>query len=66
MQIGAFPFDHIDNPDPNSAAAHDEVYKQQTGEKWSEVPHIAKAVTNVRNYFSDDLCTLHPLAETEI
>lgn len=47
-QIGAFPFDHIDNPDPNSAAAHDEVYKQQVGESWSEVPHIAKAVEKVR------------------
>jgi hypothetical protein len=47
-QVGAFPFDHIDNPDPNSPAAHEEVYKQQTGEKWSEVPHIAKAVEKVR------------------
>ena len=47
LQVGAFPFDHIDNPDPNSPAAHEEVYKQQTGEKWSEVPHIAKAVEKV-------------------
>ena len=51
--MGAFPFDHIDNPDPNSPAAHEEVYKQQTGEKWSEVPHIAKAVEKVTGRYTD-------------
>ncbi len=56
VQVGAFPFDHIDNPDPNSPAAHEEVYKQQTGEKWSEVPHIAKAVEKVTGRDTDICC----------
>mmetsp|Transcript_12691 Transcript_12691/g.38257 ORF Transcript_12691/g.38257 Transcript_12691/m.38257 type:complete len:418 (+) Transcript_12691:2731-3984(+) len=44
MLLGAFPFDHTDNPDPNSKDAHSEVFKQQTKGGWSEVPHIKQAV----------------------
>lgn len=26
MLLGTFPYDHIDNPDPNTAEAHEEVW----------------------------------------
>lgn len=45
---GTFPFDHVENPDPNCKEAHTEVWAQQTKGSWSEVPHIKKAVQKVR------------------
>ncbi|KAK9843746.1 hypothetical protein WJX81_004818 [Elliptochloris bilobata] len=44
MLLGAFPFDHIEHPDPNTSEAHLEVWLQQVRQPWSNVPHIKKAV----------------------
>ena len=27
MLLGTFPYDHIENPDPNTTAAHEEVWR---------------------------------------
>lgn len=44
MLLGAFPYDHTDNPDPNTDAAHAEVWLKQMTERWNEVPHMREAI----------------------
>jgi hypothetical protein len=36
-----FPFDHADHPDPNSSAAHAEVWLQQCKSSWRESELVA-------------------------
>lgn len=47
MLLGAFPFDHTEHPDPNTSEAHLEVWLQQVSKRWSEVPHMAKAIAKL-------------------
>ncbi|KAK9916166.1 hypothetical protein WJX75_009636 [Coccomyxa subellipsoidea] len=44
MLLGTFPFDHIENPDPNTSEAHLEVWMQQIRTPWTDIPHIRNAV----------------------
>mmetsp|Transcript_11498 Transcript_11498/g.34535 ORF Transcript_11498/g.34535 Transcript_11498/m.34535 type:complete len:420 (+) Transcript_11498:87-1346(+) len=65
MLLGKFPFDHVNNPDPNSKDAHLEVYKQQTKAPWYEAPKIRKAVRKLSPEVRDLLDKILVPEETE-
>lgn len=44
---GCFPFDHVDNPDPNSRSAQMEVWAQQVHGRWHDLPAVAAVVNRV-------------------
>ncbi|CAK0779486.1 hypothetical protein CVIRNUC_004786 [Coccomyxa viridis] len=47
MLLGTFPFDHTENPDPNSQEAHLEVWMQQIKSDWKEIPHIKPSLSKL-------------------
>lgn len=44
MLLGSFPFDHEEHPDPNSSEAQQEVWQQQCGMHWSDMPSNTRGV----------------------
>mmetsp|Transcript_11499 Transcript_11499/g.34542 ORF Transcript_11499/g.34542 Transcript_11499/m.34542 type:complete len:421 (+) Transcript_11499:87-1349(+) len=65
MLLGQFPYDHIENPDPNCKEAHSEVFQQQTRGRWSDVPHIKKLCTKLSPEVKDLLDKILVPSETE-
>jgi hypothetical protein len=49
---GCFPFDHVDNPDPNSRSAQMEVWAQQVHGRWHDLPAVAAVVNRVSRLWS--------------
>eukprot|EP00798_Chlamydomonas_sp_ICE-L_P030573 gene30573-35589_t len=47
MLLGMFPFEHQENPDPNSDAAHTEVWLQQIRCTWREIPRVSAYVAKL-------------------
>lgn len=41
MLLGMFPYDHESHPDPNSSAAHVEVFLEQQQYSWRQTPRVA-------------------------
>ncbi|KAK9916167.1 hypothetical protein WJX75_009636 [Coccomyxa subellipsoidea] len=44
MLLGTFPFDHIENPDPNTSEAHLEVWTQQMSTRWDRITYMLPLV----------------------
>ncbi|BDA43928.1 Serine/threonine-protein kinase SRK2H [Coccomyxa sp. Obi] len=53
MLLGTFPFDHIENPDPNTSEAHLEVWMQQIRTPWTDIPHIKNMVEKLSPEVTD-------------
>ncbi|KAG1655320.1 hypothetical protein FOA52_006619 [Chlamydomonas sp. UWO 241] len=47
MLLGMFPYDHPDHPDPNSSAAHNEVFRQQIRTAWQKCPNVGDMATKL-------------------
>jgi hypothetical protein len=54
---GCFPFDHVDNPDPNSRSAQMEVWAQQVHGRWHDLPAVAAVVNRV--WVTSGHCVVH-------
>ncbi|KAK9806506.1 hypothetical protein WJX73_005212 [Symbiochloris irregularis] len=65
MLLGTFPFDHIENPDPNTSEAHLEVWLQQVKGSWNEIPHIRNALQNLSKECMDLLNQIFVIDSTK-
>ncbi|EIE25720.1 kinase-like protein [Coccomyxa subellipsoidea C-169] len=65
MLLGTFPFDHIENPDPNTSEAHLEVWMQQIRTPWTDIPHIRNAVEKLSPECTDLLNKIFVINEKE-
>ncbi|MEW5307987.1 MAG: hypothetical protein WDW38_000382 [Sanguina aurantia] len=65
MLLGMFPFEHTDHPDPNSSAAHVEVWLQQIKTSWRENSRVAEHAQRLSADCTDLLDKIFDLDESQ-
>lgn len=65
MLLGTFPFDHINNTDPNAKEAHMEIWMQQMQLKWYDIPRVSKSIDKLSEDIKDLLSKIFVVDEAE-